>query len=238
MEAAYILMSRISESLKAIVQSTQYAITAADCLLQQKIAQVIQDLSKAGIQLQQLKSSAARFKVSRKGMTAVASSSDTTTSKFEDLGSSRYSLDKSESAVIEVFFDCISRFSSQDPVPSTDEPQTNFFESPEYRFELLPSFYPEQYVSEGSLSKEIFAVAIWPSMDSPRTLRYFLNYAETARRWQRIVVFAAFHGERQHTDTLGVAASSDNLWGAAYALHSPFTVSCEHYYLSSNSSRG
>ena len=222
MEAAYISMSRISESLKAIVQSTQYAITAADRLLQQRIAQVYQDLSKAGIQLQQLKSSTARFKASRKRTTAAASDSDTTTSKFEDLCYRRYSLDKSQSAIIEVFFDCVSRFPAQDPVTSIDEPQRNFFESPEYRFELLPSFFPEQYVSEGSINEEVFAVAIWPSMDSPRTLRYFLNYAETARRWQRIVVFAAFHGERKQTDTLRVASCSDNLWGAAYAL--PSTV--------------
>ena len=222
MEAICLSMNRISDSLKAIVQSTQYAITAADRLLQQKIAQVYQDLGKAGVQLQRLRSSTARFKASRKGMTAAASNSDTTTSKFEGLGPSRYSLDQSESAIIEVFFDCVSRFSSRDPVPSTNEPQINFFESPEYRFELLPSFYPEQYVSEGSISKEVFAVAMWPSMDSPRTLRYFLNYAETARRWRRIVVFSAFHGERQQTDTLQVASSSDNLWGAAHTLPSAF----------------
>ena len=163
-----------------------------------------------------------QFKASGKGTTAAASDSDTTSSKFEDLGSGRYSLDKSQSAIIEVFFDCVSRFSSQDPVPSIDEPQKNFFESPEYRFELLPSFYPEQYVSEGSISQDVFPVAIWPSMDSPRTLRYFLNYAETARRWQRIVVIAAFHGERQQTDTFRVASYSDNLWGAAHALPSTF----------------
>lgn len=222
MEAAYISMSRISESLKAIVQSTQYAITAADPLLQQKVAQVYRNLRKAGIQLQQLKSSRARFKASGKGPTPAASASDTATSKFENLGSRRYDLDKSQSAVIEVFFDCVSRFSSHDSVPSIDEPQKNFFESPEYRFESLPSFFPEQYVSEGSISKEMFAVAIWPSIDGPRTVRYFLNYAETARRWQRIVVFATFHGENQQTDKLRVASCSDNLWGAAYAL--PSTV--------------
>ena len=222
MDAAYISMSRISESLRAIVQSTQYAITTADRSLQQKIAQVYQDLSKAGIQLQQLKSSTARFKASRKRTTAAASDSDTTSSKFEHLGSGRYSLDKSQSAIIEVFFDCVSRFSSEDSVPSMDEPQKNFFESPEYRFELLPSFYPEQYVSEGSISQEVIPVAIWPSMDSPRTLRYFLNYAETARRWQRIVVVAAFHGERQQTDSFQVASYSDNLWGTAHVLPSTF----------------
>lgn len=153
-------------------------------------------------------------------MTAAASNGNTRTSKFEDLDSRQNGLDKSDSAVIEVFFHCLSRFSSRDSSPSIDELQVNFFGSPEYRFELLPSFYPEQYVSEGSISKEVFAVATLPSTDSQQTFRYFLDYAETARRWQRVVVFAAFHGERPQTDTLRVASSDDDVWGAPKALPS------------------
>lgn len=219
-EATYISMNQISESLKAIVQSTQYAVMSADSLLHRKVAQVHQDLSKAGIQLQQLKSSIARFKALKKRMTLTASNGNTRTSKFEDLDTRRNGHDKSDSAVIEVFFDCISRFSSRDTGSSIDELQVNFFGSPEYRFELLPSFYPEQYVSERSISKEVFAVAMLPSTDSQRTFRYFLNYAETARRWQRAVVFAAFHGERQQIDTLRVASSDDHVWSAPKTLPS------------------
>ena len=219
-EATYTSMNQISESLEVIVQSTQYAVMSTDRLLHRKVVQVYQDLSKAGIQIQQLKSSTARFKEFKKRMTAAASNGNTRTSKFEDLDSRRNGLDKSDSAVIEIFFDCVSRFSSRDSGLSIDELQVNFFGSPEYRFELLPSFYPEQYVSEGSISKELFAVAMLPSTDSQRTFRYFLNYAETARRWQRVVVVAAFHGERQQTDTLRVASSDDNMWGAPKVLPS------------------
>ena len=219
-EATYISMNQISESLKAIVQSTQYAVMSADRVLHRKVAQLYQDLSKAGIQIQQLRSSTARFEEFKKRMTAVASNGNTRTSKFEDLDSRQNALDKGDSAVIEVFFDCVSRFSSRDSGTSINELQVNFFGSPEYRFESLPSFYPEQYVSEGYISKEVFAVAMLPSTDSEQTFRYFLNYAETARRWQRVVVFAAFHGERPHTDTLRVASSDDHVWGAPKALPS------------------
>ena len=129
-------------------------------------------------------------------------------------------LHKSNSAVVEVLFDCISRFSSHGPGPSIDELQVNFYGSPECRFESLASFYPEQYVSERSISKELFAIAMLQSTDSPQTIRYFFDYAETARRWQRVVVFAAFYGERQQTEALRVASSDDHIWDGPKALPS------------------
>lgn len=141
LEVAYISMNQISESLKAIVQSTQYAVMSADGLLHRKIAQVYLDLSKAGIQVQQLKSSTSRFQEFKKTKTAVASNDDARTSKLEDLDSRRGDLSESDSAVIEIFFDCVSRFSSHASDPSIDELQVNFFGSPEYRFESFPSFY-------------------------------------------------------------------------------------------------
>ena len=220
MEATYLSMKQVSESFKAIVQSTQRALMSADPLLHRKVAQVYQDLSKAGVEIQQLRSSTARFQEFKKRVTAAASKGNKKASKFQDLDTRQTGLDPSDSAVIEVFFDCVSRFSSRDSGPSIDDVKANFFGSPDYRLELLPSFYPEQYVSGGSICKEVFAVAMLPSTDSQRTFRYFLDYAETARRWRKVVVFAAFHGERPQTDTLRVASSDDYLWGAPNALPS------------------
>ena len=220
LEATYLSMNQISESLEAIVHGTQYAVISTNRVLQRKIAQVYQDLSKAGVQIQQLKSSIGQFKEIRKSITAAASSGNIRTSKFEDLESQWDGLYENNLAVVEVFFDCVSRFSSQDSGASIDKLQINFFGSPEYRFESLPSFYPEQYVSEGSISNEVFAVAMLPSTDNQQTLRYFLDYAETARRWQRVVIFAALYGERQQIDTLRVSSSADHLWGSPKALPS------------------
>ena len=137
LEATYMSMNQISESLEAIVRGTQYAVTSADRLLHRKISHVYQDLSKAGIQIQQLKSSIGQFKRLRKSVQAAASSGNVRTSKFEDLESRWDGLHKSNSAVVEVFFDYISRFSSHGPGPSIDELQVNFYGSPEYRFESL-----------------------------------------------------------------------------------------------------
>lgn len=151
---------------------------------------------------------------------SITSSSNSGTLKFEDLDSMQKGLDECDSPVIEVFFDCVSRFSSHESGRSIDELEVNFFGSPEYRFESLPSFYPEQYVSGGSINQEVFAVAMLPSANSQQTFRYFLNYAETARRWQRVVVSATFHGDRQQTDTLRVAPSDDHVWAAPKTLPS------------------
>ncbi len=211
MEATYLSMKQVSESFKAIVQSTQYAVASEDRLLHRKVAQVYQDLSETGIMIQQLKSSTTCFQKSEERMTAAAPNSNTRTSKFQDLDAMRNGLDESDSAVIEVFFDCVSRFSSRDSHLSIDELQAKFFGSPEYRFELLPSFYPEQYISEGSICKESFAVAMMPSTDTQQAVRYLLDYAETARRWRKIVVCAAFHGERPQTDILRLAFSDDRM---------------------------
>ena len=209
LEATYMSMNQISEPLEAIVHGTQHAVMSADRLLHRRIAHVYQDLSRAGIQIQQLKSSIGQFKELRKSVKAAALSGNVKISKFEDLESQWDGLHRGNSAVVEVFFDCVSRSSSHDSDASIDELQTNFFGSPEYRFESLPSFYPEQYVSEGSISKEVFAVAMLPSTDSQHTVRYFLDYAEISRRWQRVVVLATFHGERQQPDALRVASSVD-----------------------------
>ncbi|KAI9788922.1 MAG: hypothetical protein M1816_006487 [Peltula sp. TS41687] len=223
-EVTYMSMKRISECLKKIVQSTQSAVMSADHLLHREVARVYQDLSKADTQIRQLRSSTARFQEIRERMTSAASNHDTRTSKFEDLDSRRRNdLDNSDAAVIEVFFDCVSRFSSGDSRPSSsssssiEELQVNFFGAPEYRFELLPSFYPEQYTSDGSISEQVFAVAMLAT-DDQHTFRYFLHYAETARHWKRVVVFAAFHGECQQTDALRVASSHNHMWGAPEAL--------------------
>ena len=67
---------------------------SVDPLLRQKVAQIHQDLSKAGFQIQRLKSSIARFKELNKSMTAAASNGNTRTSKFGDLHPRRNGLDK------------------------------------------------------------------------------------------------------------------------------------------------
>ncbi len=220
MEATYLSMNQISKALKAIVQSTQHAVMSEDRLLHRKVAQVYQDLSKTGIQIQQLKSSTTCFQEFKERMTVAASNGNPKDSKFQNPDTRQNGLDKSDSAVIEVFFDCVSRFSSRDSSHAIDELQANFFGPPEYRFELLPSFYPEQYVLEGSICNESFAVAMLPSTDSHQKFRYFLDYAETARRWQKVVVFAAFHGERPQIDTLRVASSDLHVFCAPKTLPS------------------
>ena len=81
--------------------------------------------------------------------------------------------------------------------------------SPDYKFERMPSFYPEQYTTEGLFSDPIFVVAMLPSRQDHRTHNYYIMYAETPRRWQRVIVSATFFGISKSERGLRGVASDD-----------------------------
>ena len=96
--------------------------------------------------------------------------------------------------------------------------------SPDYTFERMPSFYPEQYTAEGLFSDPIFVVAMLPSRQDHRTHNYHLMYAETPRRWQRVIVSATFFGI-SNSESLLRGVGSDNEEGACKTLPSTFRKS-------------
>ena len=210
-------MNQVSKFLRAMFEDTQCSIMSPERLLHRTVAQVFRDLSKADIQIQQLQSSMARIERNKDTMTLGASNAITRSSKLGNLDSRQKETKEDDSALIEIF-GCVSRLSSYDTGSSIDALQARFFGSPDYRFESLPSFYPEQYVSEGSVSEDVFLVARRPSTDKQMTFRYFLDYAKTARHWQKAIMVATFCGELQQTDTLQVASSGDHVWGTSTIL--------------------
>ena len=84
--------------------------------------------------------------------------------------------------------------------------------SPDYKFERMPSFYPEQYTTDGLFSDPIFVVAMLPSRQDHRAHKYYIMYAETPRRWQRVIVSATFFGiSNSERGLRGVVSDNDEL---------------------------
>ena len=97
-----------------------------------------------------------------------------------------------DSWAADIFYDCISRFLPDDPISSSDRFHANFSGSPDYYFESASSYYPEQYTTEGLFSRPVFVYAMMQSQRDYRIQKYFLAYAETPRRWRRIIASVTF----------------------------------------------
>lgn len=124
----------------------------------------------------------------------------------------------------DIFFDCISRFSA-DLTSAMIESQTIPSGSPNGILETSSSFYPERYTMQSLFSDPVFVFAVTPSLTPSReeycTQKYFLMYAETSRKWQKITVSATFHGFQGQAAILGELAS-DKVDDQCKILPEPF----------------
>lgn len=129
-----------------------------------------------------------------------------------EVGNPMLDLDHAEdgdSVAVDIFFDCVSRFSVNDTSPKIDRLHARFSGSPDYCLESNPSFYPEQYSTESLLSEPLFVIAMKASPEDYRKQKYFLLYAEKPRRWRRIIVLATFSGVREQSPMSQVSATDD-----------------------------
>ncbi|KAL8867528.1 MAG: hypothetical protein Q9174_005609, partial [Haloplaca sp. 1 TL-2023] len=91
-------------------------------------------------------------------------------------------------------------FSINESLPIINQVSVKVSGSPDYEFERLSSFYPEQYTVEGLFHHRIFAVAMLPCRINSQIHNYYLLYAETPRRWHRVIFSVAFRANpRVHT---------------------------------------
>ena len=100
--------------------------------------------------------------------------------------------DDQTSPAVDIFFDCVSRFSNDISHTTIDGLSAKFSGSPQYPFETSQSFYPEQYSAECFFSQKIITVAIKSLAQEDLVQQYFLWYAETPRRFRRVVISATF----------------------------------------------
>ena len=84
----------------------------------------------------------------------------------------------------------------------------------DYRLASTPA---EQYTTQGILSERIFVTVMKRSLVDPQTQTYFLNYAETARLWRRVIVVATFKGMKG-VSTVSSIQATDNTEDVANVL--------------------
>lgn len=200
-------MTQISDSIKRLDHKPQGASVSEDSSILHELARVFQDRSGTNLQIQQIGSAIEQLAKAMKDQLKMDSDGDLYASRDADFDSKWHLADDSELSATNVFFDCGSRSSLADGnfTPPIDRPSISFSETLNYRFESNAHSYPEQYTLEGCFSERMFAVAMMQSREDHRTVKYFLTYAETPRRWQRVIVSMTFHEVRERSNVLQVA---------------------------------
>ena len=193
-ETLSIPSSRVLGSVASLVRETRYAVMSGNRSLCNNIAEIYSVLGEHHTELRKIKLAVERQR-SPSGERQVTCSSNcelhnpyTSVSPPSDCDSD----DDHDSSTTEVFFDCVSRFSVNGSSSSIDRLCRRFSGSPDYYLESMPSYYAEHY-SGSSFRGAVFVSAIMRSPNDNRTRKYFIFYAETARRWHRIIMSATFN---------------------------------------------
>jgi hypothetical protein len=201
------LRKEIVASLKYFVDETQRVFESRELTLHQHLVQAYREFGQQHVQIKRANSfleshrqkNNQRISIDPKGGASVAEKPIRLRLKFDPT-------EEHEAEAIDIFFDCVSRFSMDDSCSSIDRLQKKFSGSSDYCFESFPSFFPEQYTTEGMFHNRVFAVAMKQSPVNNRTQQYFLTYAETPRRWQRVILSATFINIRKESAFALVAA--------------------------------
>jgi hypothetical protein len=205
--ATWMSIKQISDTLRSVVQRTQDIFMSEDRSLHQYLARIYRDLGQTGSQIQQLSGAIDRFRNLEKGRVTVASQCGGNAVRHPASYSKWDAAEASDRSAIQVFFDCVSRFSSDASSSSIDSLNMSFVGSLERRFQSEVPSFPEQYTLNGLFSERAFAVAMMQSSENHQTIDYFLTYAETPRRWQRVILSTTFHKVRERSDVLQFATT-------------------------------
>lgn len=202
---------QIFDSLTSFVDETQHAFISEDPSVHRHLAQIYRELGKQRMLIRQLKLAVEQPRKPKDERTMTASNSSMhVPRKPVDPVLGCDAIEDSDSSAVDIFFDCVSRFSTDHSSSSINRLHENFSGPPDYRFELAPSFYPEQYMAASLFSERVFVNAIKQSQDDHRTVKYFITYAETPRRWLRIIVLATFSEVHEQSATLQVLVPDNN----------------------------
>jgi hypothetical protein len=185
-----------------------------DHLLCQQVARTYRELGEQLMQMQQLRTAITHAEQSKYKYSQANTASDKSEDTF-DRDVEYHNAAAYDSSTAEVFLNCVSRFSANDPYLSIDRLRANFSGSPDYSLETSSSFYPEQYAVD-SPERIMFVSAILPLPSHPRSQRYFLTFQEQARRWQRVIIVATFDNLIDCSAIIQIS-TSDNL-GSRYTI--------------------
>ena len=145
MLATWRSMKQISDTINSFVQKTSDVFMSEDRSSHQHLARIYRDLGRTGTQKQQSKGVIDRFRGLEKGRVTVASRCGRNALRNTASYSKWDAAEESDRSAIDIFFDCVSRFSSDDSSSSTDSLHVGFVGSLECRFKSEAPFYPEKY---------------------------------------------------------------------------------------------
>ena len=191
-ESEFLSQGKAKSFIRDLVAETQLALQSGDDLISRRMVRMYQAIGEHTEQLRAL--SQAIDGVQRSISNLAASTKPPGSSReiprnYEDQTETCHR--DEDSAVGVVFFDCVSRFSSQDIGSSIQSARSSFSGSPEYWLERRAGFYPEQYVSGIFPRGCLFLTAVGESNDTFHRIDCYLLYASLPRRWHRVHFQAA-----------------------------------------------
>ncbi len=200
----------LPDSISSFVKETQLALRSENHSLHQDFAQIYQELAENRAQIKRLSIAIElrEFKA-QKSSIALGSDIDARGKMVSSVPGSN-TADDQESLADDIFLDSVSRFSSEDSTSSISRLQAMFSGSPDYFFETNPSFYPEQYTTKRLFSDLMPVFAITQSEQDHQIQKYFLTFAETPRRWRRMIMLVAWKSMHDQPDSLRAIAPDNS----------------------------
>ena len=171
------LKKEIVSSLKEFVNETQRVIDLGELTLHQQLARTYRYIGQRHDQIEDasLFLRSRRRKLHHQGeLVDVQSNMSLTERPYLLPLECDVNEDQDKLQALEIFFDCVSRFSADDSSIATERLRQKFSGSADYRFESLPSFLPEQYTVKGTFCSPIFTVAMKQSLSREQTQHFFL----------------------------------------------------------------
>ena len=198
-EAGSDAREQIADFATRLVHMTRQAVMYDNSSPSQQLIDIYKELGEQRLQIRQIESRFPRTKRTNYEQTRLVS--QFRTAFYEEplkFKSTSDSTETQDSCTVDVFYDCASRLSMDPSGCSVDALRTKFSGSPDYYFEMRPSFYPEQYMAKGLLTNPVFVFGVTQPEEDHLIRRFFILYAETPRQWHRMIIsFTCFDAQTQ-----------------------------------------
>ncbi|ERF68059.1 hypothetical protein EPUS_09411 [Endocarpon pusillum Z07020] len=189
-EASTLPNRQIFWRITSWIQETQHAFMLEDPSIRRHLAQIYQELGEQRMELSEIRLLNESSKEPKNSPIVESSNSINLFGEPVNTTLDQANAEDNDSASVDIL-------------------RAKFSGSPGYHFELRPSFYPEQYSTESLFNKKIFTLALRKLTGVHRTQQYFLLYAETPRKWQRIVISATFDDFQENSAVFQLSDTDD-----------------------------
>ncbi|KAL9111315.1 MAG: hypothetical protein Q9227_004192 [Pyrenula ochraceoflavens] len=199
---------RISNDIESLVARTRDAVRSENDIFLQHLVQIYRAIGANHAQVQRLAlnlRSSETLHQSREVSPPIADHNVDLMYESED--------SKSGSDSSTIFFDCVSRFSSEMSDTSIKRLRAKFTGSPDYYLERGSVFYPEEFTSNYVYAGLVSAAAMKEirSSSTYRVQKYFLIYDHAPRAWRKVTIHASIISLAPNSAFIGIAEQYDAL---------------------------